>query len=94
MITKQQWKRFVYDVQEWRMECGYVNVLLNGHRIIEIRLDENDMPKIYTKLEHTPYIVYSFKSAINQNANLKMLYQSVKIVNVNLYQFMRLKRNL
>jgi len=94
MITKKQWKRFVYDVQDWKIECGYTNVLLNGHRIIEIRLDEDNMPKIYTKSEYTPYITYSFKSAIEQNATPKMLYNSVCIVNVNLYQFMRLKRNL
>lgn len=94
MITKKQWKQFVYDLQEWKRECGYTRVLLNGHRIIEIKYDDDMMPIIYTKLQHTDYITYSFRSAINQNANLKMLYKSVSILRVNLYQFMRLKRNL
>lgn len=94
MLTKKQWKRFVYDVQEWRIECGYTNVLLNGLRIIEIRYDDDNMPIIYTKSQHTDYITYSFRSAINQNATPKMLYKSVYIARVNLYQFMRLKRNL
>lgn len=93
MITKKQWKTFVYDILDWKKECGYTNVLLNGNRIIEIKYDDM-MPIIYTKSQHTPYITYSFRSAINQNANLTMLYSSVHIVNVNLYQFMRLKRNL
>lgn len=94
MITKKQWKTFVYDILDWKKECGYTNVLLHLNPIVEIRYDDNNMPVIYTKSQHTPYITYSFKSAINQNANLKMLYKSVSITRVTLYQFMRLKRNL
>ena len=94
MITKKQWKTFVYDVLDWKKECGYTNVLLNGNLIIEIKYDDDMMPIIYTKSQHTPYITYSFRSAINQNTNLTMLYSSVHIVRVSLYQFMRLKRNI